>query len=306
MGVDRRLVVKGRREPRVGLAQEAKVHVQLGKDYLTELGEHGWSAQDTADLEANFALLDGAMGTQSGARTGAKGATRTEKQAAEAAKKYIARLRRALPRALRDAPDLGLTMASFAAGETLATSTPKISKYLSTIRSSVEKADKALARAFPKKSALTLLDEVKKALDDADVTQEVAKKNAPDTTQALYEVAGKVVEQIEDMNRAGLSAFEGDPQARAKFNKEILERARKKAKKTAAAKAKPAKDAKAAKDAKDNGAAPTTTPAAPNGTGASTTPAATTPATPTAPGGTGASPTAPAVTTPAAPSGTGP
>jgi hypothetical protein len=218
MGLDLRLVVKGKREPRDGLSQEAKVHVQLGTQYVTELGEHAWSAQDTADLQANFALLDGAMGTQSGARTDAKGATKTEKQAVAGAKKFIARLRRALPRALRDAPALGLTMADFKAGEDLASSTPKISKYLSTIRPSVEKADKALSRAFPKKSALTVLDEVKKTLDDADVTQELARKNAPDTTKALYEVAGKVVEQIEDMNRAGKSAFEGDPDTQAKFN----------------------------------------------------------------------------------------
>jgi hypothetical protein len=230
MGVDARLVKKGKREPRDGLSQEAKAHVQLGKQYPTELGEHAWSAQDTASLEANVALLDGAMGTQSGAKTGAKGATVTEGEAKQAAEKYIARLRRALPRALRDAPELGLTLASFAAGERLVGSTPKISKYLSTIRTNVATADKALSAAFPKKSALILLDEVKLALDTADSTQEVARKNTPDTTQALYEVAGKVLEQIEDMNRAGKSAFEDDPTTRAKFNKEILDRARKQAK----------------------------------------------------------------------------
>jgi len=38
---------------------------------------------------------------------------------------------------------------------------------------------------------------------------------------------GKVLEQIEDLNRAGKSAFDGDAATRGKFNKDILLRARK-------------------------------------------------------------------------------
>jgi hypothetical protein len=277
MTVDIRLAKKGKKEPRDGLSQEAKAHVKLGKQHAVELAEHNWSVQDTAALEANVARLDGSMGTQTGAKTTAKSAAVSEKDAGAAAKKYIARLRRALPRALREAPDLKLTLSDFKAGEDLGESTPKISKYLSTIRDNVAKADKALAAAFTKKGALALLDEVKATLDAADSDQELARKNQPDTTQALYEVMGKVLEQIEDMNRAGQSAFEDDPTTAAKFDKQILERARKAAKKKAKAEAKPAKgEAKPAK-----GGAEPAKPAAP------AAPAA--PATPTAPEGTGAS-----------------
>lgn len=68
---------------------------------------------------------------------------------------------------------------------------------------------------------------MKGALDQADTTQETARKDAPGETLALYEVMGKVLEQIEDLNRAGKSAFDGDAATRGKLNKDILLRARK-------------------------------------------------------------------------------
>ncbi len=50
---------------------------------------------------------------------------------------------------------------------------------------------------------------------------------APGETLALYAVMGKVLEQIEDLNRAGKIASDGDAATRGKFNKDILLRARK-------------------------------------------------------------------------------
>ena len=120
-----------------------------------------------------------------------------------------------------------MTAVSFHAGETLARSTPKISKHLAAIRPAVEKLDAALKPHFKGESASHLLDAVKSALDKADTTQEAARPDAPGATLALYEVMGKVIEQIEDLNRAGKSAFDGDAETRAKFNKDVLLRARK-------------------------------------------------------------------------------
>jgi hypothetical protein len=120
-----------------------------------------------------------------------------------------------------------VTAASFHAGETLARSTPKISKHLAAIRPAVVTLDAALKPHFKSGSASALLDKVKSALDKAHTTQEAAHTDAPGATLTLYEVMGKVVEQIEDLNRAGKSAFDGDAATRAKFNKDILLRARK-------------------------------------------------------------------------------
>ena len=160
-------------------------------------------------------------------------ATAAEAQAIDAAKSFLRRLRNALPRALRESPGSGVTASAFEVGDSLQRSTPKISKHLAAIRPAVVKLDPALTKHFNGQLASVLLDQVKAALDDADTTQEVTRKNAPVQTQALYEHMGRVLEQIEDLNRAGKSAFDGDSTMQGKFNKDILLRGRKTAKKTA-------------------------------------------------------------------------
>jgi hypothetical protein len=49
----------------------------------------------------------------------------------------------------------------------------------------------------------------------------------PVATQQVYEAKGRVLEQIEDLNRAGRTAFDGNAAMMAKFNKDVLNRARK-------------------------------------------------------------------------------
>jgi hypothetical protein len=227
MAVDVRLVNKGKSEPRDGLAQQGKVHVGLAKQYATELADAGWSSTDTAELATNVGSLEQATGSQAAAYDHAGHTTVAESQAIDAAKAYIRKLRNALPRALREAPGLGITAGSFQAGETLKRSTPKITKYLATIRPAVVTLDPALAAHFKGETASSALDAVKDALDKADAMQELARKDAPGETLALHAVMGKVLEQIEDLNRAGKSAFDGDAATRSKFNKDILLRARK-------------------------------------------------------------------------------
>jgi hypothetical protein len=227
MALDNRLVTKGKGEPRDGLAQQGKVHIGLAKQYAAALDDSGWSATDTESLAANVVSLEQAAGSQAAAYDHAGHSSTGESQAIDDAKTYIRKLRNALPRVLRDAPAPGVTAASFHAGEALGRSTPKLSKYLAAIRPAVVALDSALKTHFKSQAALHLLDEVKAALDKADTTQELARKDAPGETLALYAVMGKVLEQIEDLNRAGKSAFDGDAATRGKFNKDILLRARK-------------------------------------------------------------------------------
>jgi hypothetical protein len=227
MTVDTRLVNKGKNEPRDGLAQQGKVHIELAKQHASALDDNGWSGADTDELAANVAKLEAAAGSQAAAYDHAGHSSTGESQAIDDAKAYLRRLRNALPRALREAPGLAVKAASFHAGETLGRSTPKISKHLAAIRPAVVTLDAALKTHFKGGSASDLLDKVKSALDKADTTQEAARTDAPGATLTLYEVMGKVVEQIEDLNRAGKSAFDGDAATRGKFNKDILLRARK-------------------------------------------------------------------------------
>lgn len=227
MTVDTRLVNKGKNEPRDGLAQQGKVHIELAKQHASALADNGWSGADTDELAANVTKLEQAASTQAAAYDHAGHSSTDESQAVDDAKAYLRKLRNALPRALRETPGLAVTDASFHAGETLGRSTPKISRHLAAIRPAVETLDAALKPHFKGEPASALLDKVKSALDKADATQEAARTDAPGATLALYEVMGKVVEQIEDLNRAGKSAFDGDAATRAKFNKDILLRARK-------------------------------------------------------------------------------
>lgn len=120
-----------------------------------------------------------------------------------------------------------MTLESFHVGATLGRSTPRISRYLNEIRPGVLALDAALAKHFKGQKSSSELDAVKDALDKADTAQELARKNAPGETLSLYEVMGQVLEQIEDLNRAGKIAFDGDAATRGKFNKDVLLRARK-------------------------------------------------------------------------------
>ncbi len=227
MTLDSRLVNKGKSEPRDGLAQQGKVHIELAKQYASALDDNGWSGADTDELVANVGKLEEAAGGQAAAYDHAGHSSTGESQAIDSAKAYLRKLRNALPRALRESPGLGVAAASFHAGETLGRSTPKISRHLVEIRPAVVKLDAALKPHFKGEAASHLLDAMKSALDGADATQEAARTDAPGATLALYAVMGKVVEQIEDLNRSGKSAFDGDAATRAKFNKDILLRARK-------------------------------------------------------------------------------
>lgn len=233
MTLDQRLVAKGRSEPRAGLAQQGKVHVGLAAQHGPELDDAGWSGADTAALTTNVATLEEAVGTQSQAQDHAADTSSGESHAVNGAKAFIRILRHALPRALRESPGSGLTIDSFRAGKSLARSTPRISKYLTEIRPGVVTLQPALAKHFKGQQASVLLDACKSALDAADTEQELARANAPGETVALHETMGRVLEQIEDLNRAGKIAFDTDSVTRAKFNKDILLRARKaRAKKT--------------------------------------------------------------------------
>jgi hypothetical protein len=227
MELDRRLVEKGKHEPREGLAQQGKVHCELAKKYATELAGNGWSAEDTVAFEAEVTALDSSIADQADAKIGARSAASAEKEGLDGAKRFILRLRNALPRALREAQIPGLTTAAFKAGETLGRSTPRISAYLAKIRPAVEKIDSHLAKHFDGKMGTEVLDAVKSALDSAGAAQELTWKGLPLETLVVYETKGRVLERIEDMNRAGRSAFVGQPEVLALFNKELIERARK-------------------------------------------------------------------------------
>ncbi len=226
MAIDQSLVSKGRSQPRYAVAQQGKVSVALAKKYEAELAGNGWSAADTTALAADVGTLETTCGAQYQAKDAAKAATAVESTSAEGAMGYIRILVRALPRVIRENPSLGVSVRSFAGAGELRGSSPAIARYLVSMRPLVVKLSAQLTPYFGGKDPVALLDGVKTSLDTADTAQETARKTSPQQTAAAYEITGKVLRQLEDLNRAGKSAFEGNPSLQRMFNKDLIERAR--------------------------------------------------------------------------------
>jgi hypothetical protein len=223
MTTDMRLVAKGRSEPLDGLVQQGRAHVALAKQYAAALIESGWSEEDTSALEREVLLLEVASGK---AGVGS-GDAETEPSAIVDAKAFVRRLRNALPRALRETKAANVNAEIFDAGGKLGREAPRILGYLEKIRPSVEAIDGELRRHFGGKSALELLDQAKGALEKKGASREGAEAaEEPTETRELNAAKGRVLEMIEDLNRAGRIAFEGQAETVGKFNKDILLRAR--------------------------------------------------------------------------------
>ncbi len=220
MTTDMRLVTKGRGEPLDGLVQQGKVHTGLAKQYAAALIESGWSDEDTQALEHEVARLETLA-----AKAGADAAAGEEEPSAIVeAKAFVRRLRNALPRALRETKAVGVSEEVFDAGGKLGREASKITAYLEKIRPHVAALDGELRRHFGGKSASELLDQAKSAVDRAGSGQ--GAQDVPEDKIEIFGAKGRVLEMIEDLNRAGRIAFEGQAETVGKFNKDVVLRAR--------------------------------------------------------------------------------
>lgn len=227
MAVDMRLVRKGKGEPREGLLKQGEAHIALGKQYAEALIESGWSSEDTVELEKNVVLLRSKRAPAAEAREQEEDEpVDAESRAISEAKAFIRRLRNALPRALREAKEGELHADAFEIRERLGRSAKVISAYLTRVRPSVEKLDDDLRKHFAGKTASELLDNVKNALAAAERPGDALHPAETAEVLAYYDLKGRILEGIEDLNRAGRIAFEGQGEVVGKFNKDILLRAR--------------------------------------------------------------------------------
>lgn len=225
MTIDVRLVNKGMHEPRAGLVDEAALKVALGREYASELAEHGWSAADTDELEAGRRELDTTMAQQADLQGTTRQAGVDTHAAVDQSKDFIFRLRQALPRVLRETT--GVSEKDFAVGgPPLRRSAPRLHLYLNHIAPAVARIEIELRPYFGGQSATRMLTEAQEALDRANTAHEIKLGDLPLATQQVYQAKGRVLELIEDLNRAGRSAFRGNAAIAARFNKDLLLRAR--------------------------------------------------------------------------------
>lgn len=231
MAVDEKLVRKGIDEPRDGLVEQGKASAELAKRNEAELAKTNWPAEKTQALLAGVAELESDVAKQVEARREAESAGGAKEIAIDRSKGFIRILRLALPECLQTTAVTGITMKSFAVdGGALRRSPRKISAYLLKIRPHVEALDEDLKPYFDNVAPSTLLDACKTELDVSNAVRKVEVAEIPEATAKIYERKGFVLQMIENLNRAGLRAFDGNAEKSAQFNKDLLLAARKKRK----------------------------------------------------------------------------
>lgn len=228
MSTDRRLVVKGRNEPLQGLLEQVRYHIELAEQHSATLAEHNWTAQNTADLASELAALDSDKNRQLDERGQAKEMTRNEGNAISEAKALISKIRNIARMVVRKNPEAGVADEEFHAGGPLGRSAGKISEYLGKLRVVAAKLDMAFAPYFKQQVLSKLIDDARERLDAASAKQEVDMASLPEDTAAVYERKGRLLEHIEDLNAIARNAFHDAPEIRSKFNKDILNRGRRK------------------------------------------------------------------------------
>jgi hypothetical protein len=285
--IDLRLAKKGRREPTDGLYEQSTVSAGLAHEKATDLARFGWTSAMTDALDADIKTLSLGIAQRLDVTGAARRASDDEQQAIADAKHFLRQMRNALPMVLRKTKVTDVNVEAFHAGK-VTRSVATMLVFLSSLQSVVAKLDADFAPYFEGKRASEILMKVLHALQGANVVQELKIDSLPSATLAILEVKGRVLESIEDLNRVGKIAYDGDAGTRARFNKDVLLRARK------AQKAASSSDATTSADGADKTA--TTSPSAP-ASGADKT--ATTSPTPDAPSREKTATTSPGATPPA-------
>lgn len=225
--VDVRLARKGQGEPRVGVAQQARVSHGLYLAHKAELLAAGFTEAEGDSLGTAATLLESAAAEQAEAKGNSKGNLGREENAKSTAKELIRKVRNLLPMVLRKTPVAGVDDTSFNAGGELGRSTAKLSAYLGRVDGAARKVDEVFKPYLGGKKVSELLAAAKKDLDQADTAQEVSFSGLPVDTQKIYEAKGRAVEAIEDLNRVARVVFDGNAVVASQFNKDVLLRARK-------------------------------------------------------------------------------
>ncbi len=225
--IDTRLVRLGLHEPRAALVEQGQVSEGVAKEFATTLNAFGWSDAKTKTLHTTVELLQSNMAMQADHQDDSKTAHGGEAAAKVVAKALIRKLRLAWPMALRDAgTKAGVAADAIESGGALGTSSPRIVAYLTTVEPAVKTLEPFLKPYFGGTSPLTSLVAARTGLQAADTTQELELDQVPESTQRIYEAKGRLLELISDLNRVGQIAFDGQAATLARFNKDILLRAR--------------------------------------------------------------------------------
>ncbi|WP_437300395.1 hypothetical protein [Sorangium sp. So ce426] len=224
MAVGVRLVEKGRKEPRHGLVEQGRVHMELARRFSAELADNGWTRDKTLALEQMVAELSASPGPAI-SQGEARDADAAEWSAIGRAKAFLRRLRNAVPMALRETAAAWPSSVPLHTGP-LGRSAAGLSAHLSQLRPGVIALDGALRKYFKSRSAAEELDAVQRELDAASAREQAQLGDLPEDALFVSEAKGRLLELIEDLNRVGRIAFDGHAEIMWQFNKDVLLRAR--------------------------------------------------------------------------------
>lgn len=226
MEPDTELIEKGIRTPRLGLIDQANVHLELYARFATIFAQYGFTDATADELRDAVALVRSERAASIEARTISKSSRDREQAAVTNTKAFKRKLVHAFDDLHADRKvSAHVYNAVFRSGK-LRRSPVLLSGYLTDVRPHVKEANDLLKLYFQGENALTLLDELVVELDAAQAAQEVDYKSLPLETRKVYEAKGRVLMYIEKMNRIAKIAFDGDAATAALFNKDLLLRAR--------------------------------------------------------------------------------
>jgi hypothetical protein len=226
-----RLITKGKFEPLRGLLDQSEYTEGVTAEHKAELLAAGLTEELLLEYATKKSNLFALTGGRREGQVDSQMATRREVEAITAAKAHIYKLRQLVPMVVRRTKATDMTAAHIAPSGELRRSSPKIAEHLRKIRNLVVKLETGLAPYFGGRSPTAVHDQIISDLADANRDQEVKRGGLAPESLELYEAKGAMLEIIEDFNRIGRIAFPGRAEIAAKFNKDILLRARGRAKK---------------------------------------------------------------------------
>jgi hypothetical protein len=198
--METRLVAKGKGEPREGLVEQGREHVRLAKQFAKELDEAGWTQDATAELDWGVARLESEE-ARAVERLGAADSPHAEVD------------RKAAP----DDVDGAF------ARDLVRKAAPKIAEYVERMRGAAAALDEKLNAGNKAAEALSALE---RALERAAAPTEMGGAGASANALAIFATKGRVLEMVELLNEVAGRVFKGRPEVLAKFNTELLDRAR--------------------------------------------------------------------------------
>jgi len=217
---------KGANEPTEAMLSQAEYSIELANLYKTQLVGGGFEQADIDEMVAKRAELASLLGEQKKTKDEGLAATRAEAQAIEDAKDYLFVIRKVIRRVIRKSGLTDITVDNFSPKAHLGRKVSAFLGHLERIRPHVARLEEVLKPCFGGESPLVVHDRVHGELSRASTSQEIKLDDVPEKTRQLYTAKGRLLELIEEMNAIGTVVFRRRAEIAARFNKDILLRAR--------------------------------------------------------------------------------